>query len=161
MVLRYPPNIETLDLALLVHYYRNRGEPARAKAGEYFTCSASMELVKDARRWFGVYYSLDSWEKMLTPHCEGYPVTQAEMNILGLAHSPHENSTTKDHILSFTGLGKQLGQLIIKDIIQFGFLIEDDIGLTISRKGERVLHGFCQRVYGKNFSPEFLWVNRV
>ena len=154
---KYPPNIHELDLATMVNMYRSRGEPRKASAGEYFACSETGILLKEAKWWFGLYYSQKIWDQMLTKGCEGYPLTDVEMNILGMVFVSEEDIPHREYVERNSGVTDKLSYLIINDLRTFGFLQEDDGGFVkITPRGEKALHGVARRIYEKRFLPEML-----
>ncbi len=156
----YPPNLNSLDLATLVSMYRDRGAPEKADAGNYFACALTDKLIKDGKWWFGRYYSQQAWNDLLTKSCEGYPLTEVELNILGLASAseepPHRNEAEQG-----SGAIEKLAFMIVNDLKEFGFLSFDDRDrLLITPRGEKALQGIAHRIYHKKFSPEMLHVNK-
>ncbi|MEX0680545.1 MAG: hypothetical protein WD097_04115 [Balneolales bacterium] len=157
----YPPNLNTLDLASMVSMYRSRGEPRKAPSGDFFACAKSKKLVREAKFWFGLYYSQQAWDQLLTKDSSGYPLTEVEFNILGLAIYPPDDNNHRGYIESQSGTIPQLSYLIVNDLRQFGFLQEQGDGLlSITNNGLKALEGFASRAYGKKFSPEMLSVYR-
>ncbi|MDG5766927.1 hypothetical protein QA596_05570 [Balneolales bacterium ANBcel1] len=157
----YPPNLQMLDLASLVGMYRSRGEPQKASSGEYFACALSRKLVKEAKFWFGLHYSQSAWDKLLTKDSAGYPLTEVEFNILGMAVYPPDDNNHRSHIESQTGFIPQLSFLIVNDLRQFGFLQEYDSGmLAITNNGQKALQGFARRMFDRKFAPEMLPIYR-
>ncbi len=155
----YPPNLQMLDLASMVGMYRSRGEPRKAPSGEYFACAKSKKLVKEARIWFGLYYSQTAWDQLLTKDSSGYPLTETEFNILGMTIYPPDDNSHRSHIESQTGIVPQLAFLIVNDLRQFGFIHEFDNGtLGMTSKGQKALEGFARRLYERKFAPEMLSV---
>ncbi|MEX0685801.1 MAG: hypothetical protein WD267_11715 [Balneolales bacterium] len=160
---RYPPNLNTLDLANIISLYRSRGEPADATAGDYFGCAATFKLIKKAKTWFGLYYSQQAWDSLLTKDCVGYPLTEVELNILGMAYLPPEAGVDRTYIEKKCGTLTQLAFLIVNDLKQFGFLEEEEEEggrLTITHTGEKALNGIALRLFEKRFNPEMLLINR-
>ncbi len=158
---RYPPNLHELDLATLVSMYRERGMPKKAKVGEYFACSATHRMVKNAKWWFGLYYSQNAWDKLLTKGSEGYPLTETELNILGLVFDAGDKAVSRDYVEENCGTISKLIYMIINDLKEFGFLtIEDNDRLLITPRGEKALQGITKRIYDKKFTPEMLLVNQ-
>ena len=105
----YPPNLHELDLATLVSMYRDRGIPKKAKPGEYFACSVTSKLIKEGKWWFGQYFSQQAWDETLTKGCEGYPLTEVEMNILGLVYAADDEAPKRDYVEQNCGaIGKQM-----------------------------------------------------
>lgn len=153
---RYPENLNILDLATLVSMYRSRGEPVKAPSGEYYTCADSFKLVKEAKCWFGLYYSQTSWNQLLTRDCRGYPLTDLEMNILaGALYPPDDKPVPRTELEESLDTVPQLAYLIVNDLKQFGFLQEDEENaLHVTSAGELALQGLASRIYEKNFSPE-------
>ncbi|MGM0738731.1 MAG: hypothetical protein ACQETM_06180 [Bacteroidota bacterium] len=157
----YPPNLHVLDLASIVGMYRSRGEPRRAPTGEYFACTRSKKLVKEAKFWFGLYYSQPAWDQMLTRDSAGYPLTEVEFSVLGMTIYPPEDNSHRSNIEAHSGIIPQLSFLIVNDLRQFGFLQEYDNGmLGITGNGQRALEGFAKKAYDRKFAPEMLTVYR-
>lgn len=154
---KYPPNIQELDLATMVNLFRTRGEPQKAPAGTYFACSVSHRLIKEGKFWFGMYYSQKTWDNLLTKGCEGFPLTEAELNVLGRLYMAEQEAPHREIIEKSAGVTEKLAYLIVNDLRTFGFIIEDGSGfLTITPRGEKALHGICRRIYQKRFLPEML-----
>lgn len=157
----YPPNLHELDLATLVSMYRDRGIPKKAKPGEYFACAGSQRLIKEGKWWFGQYYSQNAWDETLTKGCEGYPLTEVEMNVLGLVHSAKEEAVKRNYVEQNAGAVSKLAYMIVNDLKEFGFLSQDDQErLLITPRGERALQGLARRIYNKKFSNDMLLVNK-
>jgi hypothetical protein len=155
-IFAYPPNLRELDLATMVSMYRDRGEPRKASPGKYLACSVTKKLIRDAKWWFGLYYSQSAWDQLLTKGSEGYPLTEAELNALGLI-AASEEPPHREYVEQNIGVLSKLAYLILNDIKQFGFIEEDNGGfLTITGMGERALQGIARRLYEKRFSPEML-----
>jgi len=155
-VFSYPPNLQELDLATMVSMYRDRGEPRRAAPGKYLACTVTKKLLKEAKWWFGLYYSQTAWDELLTKGAEGYPLTESELNLLGLI-VVSEEPPHREYVEKNIGILPKLAYLIVNDIKQFGFIHEDEHGfLTISSRGEQALQGISRRIYGKRFMPEML-----
>ncbi|MEX0928359.1 MAG: hypothetical protein WD266_08865 [Balneolales bacterium] len=158
---RYPPNLNTLDLANVISLYRSRGEPADAPAGDFFGCAATFKLIKKSKTWFGLHYSQPAWDALLTKGSLGYPLTEVELNVLGMAHDGSAAGSTRSYIENNCGTMAQLAFLIVNDLKQFDFLKEDESGvLTLSESGEAALQGVSQRLFEKRFHPDMLLVNR-
>jgi hypothetical protein len=158
---RYPPNLNMLDLASLVTMYRNRGLPVKSAPGEYFACSMSFKLVREAKNWFGLHYAQTSWDALLTKDSQGYPLTEAEMNVLGIAAHWDATPHTRDFAEKNCGVTPQLGYMIVNDLKSFGFISEDENTLlSLTNLGEDALHGIAKRIYDKKFVPDMLLVNR-
>lgn len=156
-IFSYPPNLQKLDLATLVNLYRERGEILKALAGNYVACAITKKLLKEAKSWFGLFYSQDAWDSLLTKNSGGYPLTEAEMNALGLIHVNREEPPHREYVEKNTGTLPKLAYLMINDIKQFGFIKEDQSGfLTITPTGEKALQGIARRVYGRTFTSEML-----
>jgi hypothetical protein len=154
---RYPPNIQELDLATMVNMYRSRGEPRKAPVGEYFACSVTKKLLKEAKWWFGLYYSQKAWDTLLTKGSEGFPLTEAELNIMGLVYMHEDDAPHRESIETKSGILPKLAYLIVNDLKAFGFFDEDAEGyLRITPRGEKALHGIARRIYEKRFMPEML-----
>lgn len=157
----YPPNLHELDLATLVSMYRERGMPKKAKPGEYFACAITQRLIKDGKWWFGLYYSQKTWDQLLTKGSEGYPLTETELNVLGLVLDAANDSVTREYVEQNCGTISKLTYMIINDLKEYGFLtIEDNERLLITPRGEKALQGIARRIYDKKFSPEMLLINR-
>lgn len=156
-IFRYPPNLQELDLATMVSMYRDRGEPRHAAPGKYLACAVTHKLLKNAKWWFGIYYSQQAWDSLLTKNSDGYPLTEAELNALGLIYTLASDPPQREFVEKNLGVLSKLGYLIVNDIQQFGFLEESEHGfLTITPSGERALHGVARRLYGKRFTPDML-----
>jgi hypothetical protein len=154
---KYPPNIHELDLATMVSMYRARGEPRKAAPGKYLACTVTRNLLKEGKWWFGLYYSQKAWDSLLTTNSEGYPLTEAELNVLGLTLASREDPPHREYIEKNCGAIPKLAYLIVNDLKQFGFLIEDEHGfLTITPRGEKALQGICRRIYEKRFTIDML-----
>lgn len=154
---KYPPNIHELDLATMVSMYRARGEPKKAAPGKYLACTVTRNLLKEGKWWFGLYYSQKAWDSMLTKGSEGYPLTEAELNILGLVIAHREDPPHREYTEKNCGVIPKLAYLVVNDLKQFGFLIENENGfLTITPRGEKALQGICRRIYEKRFSLDML-----
>ncbi len=154
---KYPPNIHELDLATMVSMYRARGEPRKAAPGKYLACSITRNLLKEGKWWFGLYYSQKAWDSLLTKNSEGYPLTEAELNILGLIITSGEEPPHREYTEKNCGAIPKLAYLIVNDLKQFGFLIEDEHGfLSITPRGEKALQGISRRIYDKRFSLDML-----
>lgn len=156
-IFSYPPNLQELDLATLVNLYRERGEVLKARAGQYVACTITKKLLREAKSWFGLFYSQDAWDSLLTKNSGGYPLTEAEMNALGLIYSNRKEPPHREFVEKNIGTLPKLAYLIINDIKQFGFIKEDENGfLTIAPSGEKALQGISRRMYGKPFTEEML-----
>ncbi len=159
---RYPSNLNVLNLATLVSMYRSRGEPRHAQAGEYLACAYSFTLIKEAKWWFGLFYSQQAWDHMLTKDSNGYPLTPAELNILGMASLPDDASRQRDFVENNCGAIPKLAYMIVNDLKTFEFLEEsDDAHLQITKAGGKALAGISRRIYEKKFVPEMLLINQV
>ena len=157
----YPPNLHEIDLATLVSMYRDRGIPKKAKPGEYFACAATGKLIKEGKWWFGQYYEQKAWDRTLTKGCEGYPLTEVEMNILGMALAAGGEAPKRGHAEQHSGVISKLSYMIVNDLKEFGFLsIDEQKRLLITPRGEKALQGVAQRVYGKKFSADMLKINQ-
>jgi len=157
----YPPNLHELDLATLVSMYRDRGIPKKAKPGEYFACAHTQKLIKEGKWWFGQYYSQQAWDDTLTRGCEGYPLTEVEMNILGLVYAADEEAPRRDYIEQNSGAVSKLAYMIVNDLKEFGFLsLDDHDRLLITPRGAKALQGIAKKIYGKKFKPDMLRVNQ-
>lgn len=154
---RYPPNIHELDLATMVNMFRTRGEPRKAAPGEYFSCAITQELLKEAKWWFGLYYSQHTWDRLLTKGCEGFPLTNVELNVLGLVYMSEDTAPHREVVEKNCNVADKLAYLVVNDLRTFGFLSEDDSGfLSITPRGEKALHGIARRIYDKRFLPEMI-----
>ncbi|MEX1012036.1 MAG: hypothetical protein WDZ29_08240 [Balneolaceae bacterium] len=154
---RYPPNIHELDLATMVSMYRARGEPRKAPPGKFFACAVTKNLLKEGKWWFGLYYSQKAWDGLLTRGSEGYPMTEAELNVLGLVLASGEELPHREHIEKSCGAIPKLAYLIVNDLKKFAFLQEDEQGyLMLAPRGEKALQGICRRIYEKRFQPSML-----
>ncbi len=154
---KYPPNIHTLDLATMVSMYRSRGEPRKAGPGEYISCSISQELMKEGKWWFGLFYSQEVWDELLTKGSEGFPLTNIELNVLGQVYLSEEEAPHREFVEKNAGVVDKLAYLIVNDLRTFGFLSEDESGFVrITPRGEKALHGISRRIYEKRFLPEML-----
>jgi hypothetical protein len=157
----YPPNLHELDLATLVSMYRDRGIPKKAKPGEYFACAQTQRLIKEGKWWFGQYYSQQAWDETLTKGCEGYPLTEVEMNVLGLVYAADDEAPRRDYVEQNCGAVSKLAYMIVNDLKEFGFLSMDDQNrLLITPRGEKALQGIAKQVHGKKFKPDMLRVNK-
>lgn len=154
---RYPPNIHELDLATMVNMFRTRGEPRKAPPGQFYGCAVSKQLLKEAKWWFGVFYSQGTWDDLLTKGSEGYPLTDVELNVLGLVYMNPDEPPHREYVEQNSGVTEKLAYLVVNDLRTFGFLEEDDSGfLMITPRGEKALHGIARRIYQKRFLPEML-----
>ncbi len=154
---KYPPNIHELDLATMVNMYRSRGEPKQAPAGQYFACGITQQLIKEGKSWFGLHYSQRTWDNLLTKGSEGYPLSEAEMNVLGKVYVSEDDAPHREIIERSAGVTEKLAYLIVNDLRSFGFLVENESGLlNITPRGEKALNGIARRIYEKRFMPEML-----
>lgn len=157
----YPPNLHELDLATLVSMYRDRGIPKKAKPGEYFACTVTNKLIKEGKWWFGRYYSQKAWDDTLTKGCEGYPLTEVELNVLGLVYTADNEARRRDYVEQNSGAVSKLAYMIVNDLKEYGFLtLDDQERLLITPRGEKALQGIAKKVYGKKFKAEMLKVNQ-
>lgn len=157
----YPPNLQELDLATLVSMYRDRGIPKKAKPGEYFACAVTEKLIKEGKWWFGRYYSQSAWDKTLSRGSEGYPLTEVEMNVLGLVYAADSEAPRRDYIEQNCGAVSKLAYMIVNDLKEFGFLtLDDNERLLITPRGEKALQGIAKQIYGKKFKPDMLKINQ-
>ncbi|GAB5410692.1 MAG: hypothetical protein BalsKO_30570 [Balneolaceae bacterium] len=141
----------------MVNMYRSRGEPRKAPPGEYLSCSISQALMKEAKWWFGLYYSQEVWDELLTKGCEGFPLTNIELNVLGQVFVSEEEPTHREFVEKNAGITEKLAYLIVNDLRTFGFLSEDEGGFVqITPRGEKALHGISRRIYEKRFMPEMI-----
>ncbi|HBQ60814.1 MAG TPA: hypothetical protein DD671_14650 [Balneolaceae bacterium] len=154
---RFPPNIHELDLATMVNLFRTRGEPKKASAGQYIACAKSGVLLREAKSWFGLHYSQKTWDNLLTKGSEGFPLTDVELNILGLVYVSEDEPPHREYVEKQSGVTEKLAYLIVNDLRSFGFFDEDESGfLRITPRGEKALHGISRRIYEKRFLPEML-----
>lgn len=131
-------------------------------AGEHISCAVTGNLLRQSKRWFGLHYSQKAWDKMLTTGSEGYPLTETELNVLGLIYNPPVSRVDKEFIGQHAGLVSQLVFLIYNDLRQFGFLEEaNDGSVSLSRRGEIALDGVCRRLYESSFSPDYLIYHKL
>lgn len=157
----YPPNLHELDLATLVSMYRERGMPKKARPGNYFACATTKKLIKEGKWWFGQYFSQQAWDELLTKGCEGYPLTEVEMNILGMAMAAGEEPPRRDYVEQQCGVIPKLAYMIVNDLKEYGFLsLDDQERLLITPRGEKALQGIVRRIHGRKFSPDMLHVNQ-
>lgn len=153
----YPPNIHELDLATMVTMYRARGEPRKAGPGSYLACAHSRQLLKEGKWWFGLYYGQRAWDTLLTQGSEGYPLTDVELQVLGLTSLAKEDPFHRDFVEKNSGTIPKLSYLVINDLKQFGFLTESDEGLLqLTGTGEKALFGIARRIYRRSFCEEML-----
>lgn len=157
-IFTYPPNIQVLDLATMVAMYRERGDIKKAKPGEYLACSANGKLLKEAKCWFGRFYSQSAWDDLLTKNSLGYPLTEVEFNVMGLVKTPPFHPISKEFIEQHCGAPQQLSYMIIQDLKKFGFLEETESGLEITVAGEKALDGVARRLFEINYIPEMLMI---
>ena len=101
---RYPPNIHTLDLATMVNMYRSRGEPQKAPPGEFLACSISQKLMKEGKWWFGLFYSQDIWDELLTKGSEGFPLTDIELTVLGHVYMSEDEVPHREFVEKNAGI---------------------------------------------------------
>lgn len=154
---KYPPNIHELDLATMVNLFRTRGEPKKAPSGQYIACAESGVLLREAKSWFGLYYSQKTWDELLTKGSEGFPLTDVELNVLGLVYMSEDEPPHREYVEKKSGVAEKLAYLILNDMRSFGFLDEDESGFVrITPRGEKALHGIARRIYEKRFMPEML-----
>lgn len=152
----YPGNLKTLDLATMVQLYRMRGEPFEVEPGEIIACALTKKLLKSSKKWFGLHYSQKAWDSLLTTNSGGFPLTNVELNILGLVHSPPVEPMGRSFVENNCDVLPQLAFLIINDLKQFGFLEEDENELIITPTGTKALDGIARRLYERKFLPEML-----
>lgn len=157
----YPPNLQELDLATLVSMYRDRGMPRNAKPGKYFACAVTRKLIKEGKWWFGLYYSQKAWDNLLTRGSEGYPLTEVELNVLGMVLNAGNDAVLRDSVEQNCGAVSKLAYMIVNDLKEFGFLASEATDrLMITPRGEKALQGIARRIYDKKFSPEMLLANQ-
>lgn len=159
LVFRYPPNLQSLDLATLVMLYRERGGIKKSNPGEYLACSLTGKLIKEAKVWFGLTYCQSAWDDLLTKNSGGYPLTESELNVLGLIKTPPEFPVNKELLETHSGIQSQMLFMIIQDLRKFGFIDEIDEQYQISSTGEKALDGIARRIYEINFIPEMLRIS--
>lgn len=158
---QYPPNINMLDLATIVSLYRSRGEPYKAAPGEIIACAREKKIIKQSKTWFGLHFSQSAWDEMLTEGSEGFPLTVAEFNILGMVYTPVSPQQDKEFIEQHCGIVSQMAFMIFGDLRQYGFIKQEDgedsepeYGLTT--KGEEALEGLSWRLYEREYDEELL-----
>lgn len=157
----YPPNLHELDLATLVSMYRDRGMPKKARPGDYFACAITRRLIKEGKWWFGQYFSQQAWDSLLTKGCEGYPLTEVEMNVLGMVMTAEGEPAERDYVEQHCGAIPKLAYMIVNDLKEFGFLTLDEHNrLMITPRGEKALQGVARRIYGKKFNSDMLHANQ-
>lgn len=157
----YPPNLNQLDLATLVSMYRDRGLPRNAKTGDYFACAVTHNLIKEGKSWFGLYYSQKAWDKLLTQGAEGYPLTEVELNVLGIVYNSENDAVLRSKVEQNCGAVSKLAYMIVNDLKEFGFLtVEENNRVMITPRGEKALQGLARRIYDRKFSPEMLLLNQ-
>ena len=155
---KYPPNLEELDLATLISLYRTRGEIKKAEPGNYLGCAITGKLLKNAKSWFGVHYSQEGWDSLLSPDSGGYPLTEAELNILGMAFALENDGLVKrNYAEKHCGVLPKLAFMIINDLEEFGFLtIHDNDKIKITPTGLNALQGISRHIHGKKFNKQML-----
>jgi len=155
---KYPPNLRELDLATLISLYRTRGEIKKAEPGNYLGCAVSGKLSKNVKSWFGLFYSQEGWNTLLSVDSGGYPLTEAELNILGMAYAlENEGLVKRSYAEKHCGVLSKLAFMIINDLDEFGFLsIHEDEKLKITPSGLKALQGISRHIYGKKFKKEML-----
>ena len=158
-IFKYPPNLQVLDLATLVAMYRDRGGVTSAKPGEYLACCTTGKLLKEAKHWFGLHFSQSAWDELLTKNSGGYPLTEIELNVLGLIKTPPEHPISKEFIEAHCGVPQQLAFMILQDVKKFGFIEEHDSEWFITSNGEKALDGVARRLYEINYIPEMLFIS--
>lgn len=157
---KYPSNLNVLDLATLVSMYRDRGVPRKASPGNYFACALTSKLIKEGKWWFGRYYSQSAWNDLLTKSSEGFPLTEVELNILGLAKEADE-LPARSYVEQQSGILEKMAFMIVNDLKEFGFIsIDDQERLLITPRGEKALEGIAHRIYQKKFNSGMLHVNK-
>jgi len=157
----YPPNLHEMDLATLVSMYRERGIPKKSKPGEYFGCALTQKMIKKGKWWFGLYYGQQAWNDLLTNGCEGYPLTEVEMNILGLAMIADTQPPEREYVEQHSGAIAKLAYMIVNDLKEYGFLsINEQECLMITPRGEKALQGVARRIYDKKFTADMLHINQ-
>jgi hypothetical protein len=145
----------------MVSMYRERGIPKEAKPGEYFACALTQRLIKKGKWWFGRYYGQKAWNKLLTSSCEGYPLTEVELNILGLVAAAEKEPTSRDFVEQYSTAMPKLAYMIVNDMKEYGFLSTDSHGrLMITPRGKKALQGIARRIYDKKFTADMLAKNR-
>lgn len=157
-LLRYPPNLQMLELANLVAMYRDRGAAVKAKPGEYLACCITGKLLKEAKYWFGLFYSQQAWDSLLTKNSKGYPLTEIELNVLGMIAQPPDVPDLKSFIESHLHVPNQIAYLIMQDLKKFEFFEEEDGVYSITTSGQKALDGIARRIFEINFIPEMLFI---
>ena len=157
-----------LDLATIVSLYRSRGEPYKAVPGEIIACAREKRIIKQSKTWFGLHYSQPAWDEMLTEGSEGFPLTEAEFNMLGLVYTPARPGQDKEFIEQHCGIIPQMAFMIFGDLRQYGFIEQEEVeeedekepifGLTT--KGMEALEGLSWRLYEQEYSEELLLANK-
>lgn len=155
---KYPPNLQELDLATLISLYRTRGEIKKAEPGNYLGCAVTGKLSKHVKSWFGLYYSQEGWDTLLSPDSGGYPLTEAELNILGMAYALEDDGLVKrSYAEKHCGVLSKLAFMIINDLDEFGFLsLYENQKIKITPSGLNALQGICRHMYGNKFKKEML-----
>lgn len=155
---QYPANLHTLDLASMVQLYRQRGEPYEVRSSEALACAVSRKILKTCKKWFGLYYSQKAWDQLLTSGSEGYPLTDVELNIMGLFLVPPIENMTRSFVEANAPVISQFAFLIVNDLKQFGFIEETEIPdqFVLTTMGIKALDGLSRRIYEKKFSPDML-----
>jgi hypothetical protein len=138
--------------------YRKRGEPVEAPAGEYLGCALTHQLIRKAKWWFGLYYSQEAWDQLLTEDANGYPLTAIEFTILGLTKvEGNQSHFDRSYVEQHSGTIPQFAFMIINDLKQFGLLEgEHKNELMITAEGRRALNGLSRRIYGRAFSAKMI-----
>ncbi len=110
----------------------------------------------------GQYYSQEAWNKLLTKSCEGYPLTEIEMNVLGLAQVANEGPPKREYVEQNCGALSKLAYMIVNDLKEFGFLsLNEQDRLMITPRGEKALQGIARRMYDRKFNANMLFVNQA
>lgn len=166
----YPPNIGMLDLATIVSLYRSRGKPYKAAPGEIIACAREKKVIRQSKTWFGLHYSQEAWDEMLTDGSEGFPLTEAEFNILGMVYTPVHPGQDRSYIEHHCGIIPRMAFMIFGDLRDYHFIEQEDadedddeqepvFGLTT--KGMDALEGLSQRLYQQEYSEALLLPNKA
>lgn len=153
---QYPANIKTLDLATMVQLFRTRGTPFEVPQSEVVACAFTRRLIKVSKTWFGLHYSQRGWDALQTTGSQGYPMTDVELNVLGLFLNPPFEDVDRSFVENNCSVLPQLVYLIINDLLHFGFLEDHEGTITVTGNGIKALDGIARRIYEKKFFPEML-----
>jgi hypothetical protein len=98
---------------------------------------------------------------MLTKSCEGYPLTEVELNILGLVMAANNEPSKRDYVEQHSNTIPKLAYMIVDDLTKYDFLsLDDHSRLMITPRGEKALEGIAHRIYSRKFSADMLAVSR-